>query len=114
MLQRFHHLFYDEFLLSLREQCKDIYQCDFENKIKGDSVLIKNPAKARQYWLLGRVLSLKIGDDGDVRSVDLNQRDGSNHTYSIKHLYPMELSLTHNGPHLILRILIGAKVKGPA
>ena len=34
MLQSFHHLFYDEYLLSLQEQCKDLYQCDFENKRK--------------------------------------------------------------------------------
>ena len=34
MLQRFHRLFfYGEYLLSLREHCKDLYQWDFENKM---------------------------------------------------------------------------------
>ena len=96
MLQRFHRLFYDKYLLSLREQCKDLYQCDFENKMKfGD---IKILQKIRPYWPLGRVLNLNIGDDGNVRSVNLKMGDRSNHTNSIKHLYPMDLSLTHNGP----------------
>ena len=39
MLQRFHYLFNDEYILSLWEQYKDLCQCDFENKMKvGDSV----------------------------------------------------------------------------
>ena len=99
MLQRFHRFFYDVYLLSLWEQCKDLYEYDFENKMKvGDIVLIKNSAKTCPYWPLGRVLNLNIGDDGNVRSVNLKKGDRSNHTHSIKHLYPMELSLTHNGP----------------
>ena len=125
MLQRFRRLFYNKYLLSLMEQCKDLYQWDFENKIKvGDIVLIKNPAKTCLYWPLGRVLSLNIGDDGNVRFVNLKKGDGSNHTHSIKYLYPIELSLTHTvqlgkrkltlRPHLTLRILIGAEVKCPA
>ena len=40
---------------------------------------------------------MNIGDDGNVRSMNLKKGDGSNHAHSIKHLYPMELSLTHNG-----------------
>ena len=62
------------YLLSQQEQCKYLYQCDFENKTKvGDIVLIKNPAKTRPYWPLGRVLSLNIGDDGNVRSMNLKK-----------------------------------------
>ena len=89
---------YESAVLWLKELCKDLYQCDFENKKVGDIVLIKIMLKTRSYWHLGRVLSLNIGDDGNVRSVNLKKGDGSNHTYSIKHFYPMELSLTHNGP----------------
>ena len=41
MLQKFHRFFY-EYFLSFREQFKDLYQCNFENKIKlGDIALIK-------------------------------------------------------------------------
>ena len=91
--------FYDEYLLRLGEQCKDLYQCEFENKMKvGDIELIKNPAKTRPYWRFGRVLSLNIGDDGNVRFVNQKKGDGSKLIHSIKHLYTLKLSFTHNGP----------------
>ena len=59
-------------------------------------VLVKNPAKLRPYWYLGRVLELLKGDDNNVRSVKLRRSDGGIHTHSLKHLYPLELSLTHS------------------
>ena len=77
ILQRFHRFFYDEYLLSLQERCKNFYQCDFENKSKlDDIVLIKNPSKTRPYWPLGRDLNLNIGGDGNVRSVKLKRETG--------------------------------------
>ena len=54
-------------------------------------MLIRNPAKTRPYWPLSRVLSLNVGDDGNVRSANL-KKDGNNQTHSIKHLFTMELS----------------------
>ena len=97
LFNKFHKLWYDEYLLSLREQCKDLYQEDFENKLQVDDiVLVKNPAKPRPYWLLGRVVALVVGDDGRVRSAKVKRGDGNIQLHSLKHLYPLELSLTHN------------------
>ena len=59
-------------------------------------VLIKNPAETRSYWLLGRVTELIYDEDGKVRTVKLKRGDGENVTHSIKHLYPMELSVTYD------------------
>ena len=54
--------------------------------------------KSRPYWVLGRVLELVRGHDDKVRSVKLKRGDGVVTHHSINHLYPLELSLTHN-PH---------------
>ena len=83
--------------LSLRENCKNLHERNWENKISaGDVVLVKMINKTRPYWLLGRVLELIVGHDGKVRSVKLKRGDGVIVHHSINHLYPMELSLTHN------------------
>ena len=97
MLDKFHELYYNDYLLSLRETCKDLHQVDFVNKVKiNDIVLIKNPSRPRPYWLLGRVVQLFPGDDGNVRSVQVRRGDGQVQTHSLKHLYPLELTLTHS------------------
>lgn len=111
MLSYFRKLWYQDYLLSLREQCKDLHELDFENKVKvNDVVLIKGPpSEKRPFWKLGRVVELIPGDDGKVRSCKLKRADGeylgvdgsvrackgeiSHH--SLNHLYPLELSLTH-------------------
>ena len=46
--------------------------------------------------MLGRVVELCPGDDGLIRSVRVKRGDGTIHLHSIKLLYPLELSLTHN------------------
>ena len=101
MLSEFRELWYDSYLLSLREHCRALHEVNFQNKIKiDDVVLIKQPQKPRPYWVLGRVLELIIGDDGKVRSVRIKRGDGSIQVHSIKHLYPLELTLTHaHFPH---------------
>ena len=60
-----------------------------------DVVLMKDPAKLRPYWYLGIVLELLKGDDDNVRSVKMRRPDGGIHNHSLKHLYPLELGLTH-------------------
>ena len=78
MVSRFRELWHQTYLLSLREQCKDLHEIDFINHIKvNDVVLVKNPAKPRPYWLLGRVLELFYGDDDKVRSAKVKRGDGS-------------------------------------
>ena len=57
----FKEAWYQTYLLSLREHCRDLHQCKWQNKIKaGDVVLVKVPNKPRPYWLLGRVLLVMI------------------------------------------------------
>ena len=93
----FRGLWYETYLLSLRENCRDLHQRNWENRIRaGDVVLVKMLNKTRPYWLLGRVLELIVGHDNKVRSVKLKRGDGVTVHHSICHLYPMELSLTHN------------------
>ena len=68
-----------------------------------DIVLIKNPAKGRHQWRLGRVMELIYGSDNKVRSAKILKGDENWRTkvrklelHSIGHLYPLELSITHN------------------
>ena len=50
LLNNFKELWNEEYLLSLRESCKDLYNMDLNNKIQiNDVVLIKNPAKIRPF-----------------------------------------------------------------
>ena len=99
MFSHFKELWYDIYLLSLRETCKDLHQINWNNKISiNDIVLVKLLNKSRPYWVLGRVLELVRGHDDKVRSVKLKRGDGVVTHHSINHLYPLELSLTHN-PH---------------
>ena len=68
MLAQFRELWYESYLLSLREHCRHLHEVDFHNKIKVDDVvLVKQPQIPRPYWVLGRVLELIIGDDGKIR-----------------------------------------------
>lgn len=94
----FKKLWQEDYLLSLREYSRNMYQADWINKIKvGDIVLIKIANKSRPFWLMGRVLEVIIGYDNKIRSVKLKRGDGLICQHSICHLYPLELSLTHSG-----------------
>ena len=95
VLSKFHELWYQDYLLSLREQYRDLHEINFQNKIAVDDVvLVKNPAKTRPFWLLWRVLELIMGDDNKVHSMKVKRNDRSVQIHSIKLLYPQELSLT--------------------
>ena len=81
MLTRFRELWYQNYLLSLREQCKDLHEFNFNYRINVDDfVLVKNPAKSKQFWLLGRVLELIVSDDKKINSVKVKRGDGSVHS----------------------------------
>ena len=96
MLSKFRELWYQDYSLSLREQCRDLHKINFQNKIDFDDVVLgKNSAKTRPFWLLGSVLELKMGIDNKVRSVKVKRDGGSVQIHSIKLLYPLELSLNH-------------------
>ena len=98
MFENFKKLWYNEYLLSLREHSRNLYQSNWENKIKvGDVVLIKTINKPRPYWLLGKVLELIIGSDSKVRTVKIKQGNGAIEYHSISNLYPLEVTVTHAG-----------------
>ena len=97
MFYNFKNQWYDSYLLSLREQSRNLYQTDWTNRIQvGDIVLVQMPNKPRPFWLMGRVLEVVLGFDNKIRSVKLQRSDGTVCHHSICHLYPLELSLTHN------------------
>ena len=96
MLWKFGEVWYQDYLLSWREQCRDHHEINLKNKIGvEDVVLVKNPAKTRPFWLLGRILELIMDDDNKVRSVKVKRGYDSVQIHLIKLLYPLELSLTH-------------------
>lgn len=105
MVSHFKDLWYEQYLLSLRALYKNLHETDFTNRIKvNDIVLIKNPAKGRHHWRLGRVIELIFGSDNKVRSAKILKGNDKYRTseerklelHSLSHLYPLELSITHD------------------
>ena len=97
LFKDFRKVWYDTYLLGMRQLYKDLHQVKFENKIRIDEVvLIKDTKKKRQHWLLGRVVELLPGSDGKVRAVRLWRGDRRYAVHSLKHLYPVELAVTHS------------------
>ena len=96
-LQRSRNLWHEEYLLGLGELTHDFYQSDFNNVIAmNDMVFIRNPAKSRPYWSLGRVIRVTPGGDSCIRSTLVKKFDGTTQEYSLKHLFPLELSISHS------------------
>ena len=107
LLDKFKVIWHREYLLSLRDSYKDLRQENFTDKISvGDIVLLRNIKpeliKRRQYWSLARVLTVIRGHDGLVRfakvlkgCADYLSRKREPEVHPISHLYPLELSLTH-------------------
>ena len=114
LLDRFKELWYEEYLLGLKDTFKNLHETKFENRVKvGDIVLVKNPAVKHQHWVLGRILELYPGADGKVRSVklirgkaDYREKPIKPELHSLKHLYPLELSLTHDHTPIISQEII--------
>ena len=95
--EEFREKWYNQYLLNLRETFSEIYEENWENRVKvNDIVLVKLPNRPRPYWVLGRILKLIYGHDNKIRTVQLKRGDGQICFHVIKHLYPLELSLTHN------------------
>ena len=98
MFSHFKELWYNSYLLSLRETCRDLHQVNW-NKISVDNiVLVELLNNSLPCWVLGCVLEFIRGHDDKVRSVKLKRGDGVVAHHSINHLYPLELLLAHN-PH---------------
>ena len=107
LLDNFKVVWHREYLLSLRDSYKDLRQENFIDKINvGDIVLLRNIkpelVKRRQYWSLACVLTVIRGHNGIARSAsvlkgsaDYLTRKREPEVHPISHLYPLELSLTH-------------------
>ena len=60
MSLKFREIWYEEYLLSLRENCKDLHETNNSEIKIDDVVLIKNLVKPRPYGQLGRVVELSM------------------------------------------------------
>ena len=95
LFSNFKEAWYADYLLSLREASRDLYQDKWEEKVKeGDIVLVEAPNKSRPWWNLGRVAELLPGKDGKTRTVRIARPDRSEGVHSLRHLYPLELCVT--------------------
>ena len=117
LLKQFKELWYQEYLVSLRETCKDLHEISFENKVKvNDVVLVKGPPMTkRPFWQFGRVVELIPGYDQKVRAVKILKGDGATGaitTHSLKHLYPLELSLTHAHQAMEPQVIVPSATAG--
>ena len=109
LLDRFKDIWSKEYLTSLRDSYKNLRQENFTDKIKVDDiVLLRNIqpefVKRRHYWSLARVLDVIKGHDVCIRSVsvlkgsaDYLSKKREPKIHPVKHLYPVELSITHEG-----------------
>ena len=98
ILDKFKKLWYNDYLLILREHSRNLYQSTWENRIKvGDVVLIKAINKPRPYWMMGKVIEIILGHDNKIRTVKVKQGNGALEYHSICNLYPLEVSVTHGG-----------------
>jgi len=93
LIEKFYNLWYESYLLSLRESSRDVYENHWEDRIaKGDIVLINSPFKPRVCWSMGRISELLTGSDGKTRCVKVATPNGEG-VYATNLLYPLELSL---------------------
>ena len=93
LITAFKNLWFESYLLSLRETSRDMYESHWEDKIKvGDIVLINSPIKTRAFWPLGRVTELLTGSDAKTRCVRVKRGGSMEEVHSINLLYPLELS----------------------
>ena len=105
---------YADYLLSLREASRDMYEGRWEDKISlNEVVLVEAPNKTRPWWQLGRVIELLPGKDGKCRTVRIKRPDKSEAVYSLKHLYPLELRVTPSLTHEETEIVDSEKLDRP-
>ena len=91
--------FYNDYLLSLRETSRKVYEGNWSETLKrGDIVLIYSPVKSRINWPLGCVTEVLTGNDGKTRCVKLRRSNQKEEVHPVNHIYPLELSLEHIKP----------------
>ena len=93
LTEKFRSLWYEQYLLSLRENSRNMYEENWEDKVKiGDVVVLYSPVKTRVNWPLGRVTELLTGSDGKTRCVRVRRSNNTIETNTINHLYLLEVS----------------------
>ena len=91
-LENFRKIWHQDYHLSLRERTLRLSHPSFENTIKkGETVLVKDPLKTRQFWSRGEVLELIEWSDKLVRSAKVRKKNRSILIHSIKHLFSLEI-----------------------
>lgn len=92
LLSNFKDMWYEEYLISLREIDRNTYQPEWENKVKvGELVLISSAVKPRCFWSMGKITKLFFGNDNKVRTVEILRPDGSMGIFAINLLFPLEI-----------------------
>ena len=94
LFEKFKKLFYEEYLLSLRESSRVVYEENWSETRKiGDVVLICSPVRNRIDWPIGCVTRLLTGNDGKTRCVRVRQSNQKEEVHAVSHLHPLEISL---------------------
>ena len=93
---KFKKLWYDQYLLSLREYHKNSFDTTYVSYLHlkpGAIVLLKKSFKLRPYWAFVKIIELLPCSDNKVRVVRIQRGVGAVTTASITHLYPLELDV---------------------
>ena len=94
-LDLFWKVWREEYLLSLREKLPIVHKGLNSTYMKvpkeGDVVLVKDDNMARSRWKLGKILHLRAGLDGEVRSAEILLPNRMVITRAVNFLYPLEL-----------------------
>lgn len=88
---RFRQLWFEDYILSLRERGGDLLRNSTVDTHLGEVAVVKIAEKARLFCALGRITHMLRGDNGLVRSARVKQGDGSKWVHIVKHLYPLDL-----------------------
>ena len=100
LYEAFRRQWYSQYLLSLRESSRDVFQTNWNDRIAVNSIVqVSSANKPMIFWQLGRVVKLIHGDDGKVRSAILKMPNKKTAHYSVKHLFTLEIQSTHLGEH---------------
>ena len=93
LVNKFYETWLKNYLLSLkREVTNEGNACNIERLRVGNVAIMQNAVKTRPHWKLVRITDHVPSSDGNLRSVKVQNHDGSIVTTSIKNLVPLELT----------------------
>lgn len=92
---QFYKMWFNDYLLSLREKTSHNINSSSENIEKhfaeGSIVIFKSPNKAKSHWQLARIIKLIRGSDNESRSAVILKPDKSEIRTSLLNLVPLEI-----------------------